>query len=124
MTSWRSVVGTGAVVLALGLFALMASEWWPFLVQRDFSRAGEYPFGTEQGWSYSNPVVYAWSTLAATSAVLAMTVLVRWALVRRSWAALGGVILLLVAWVATDRLCSGVEWHIFDRSAQERSVTG
>jgi hypothetical protein len=48
MKDWRSALGLLSVAFGLGCFALMTPEWWPFLVRHDFSRAGDYPFGTEQ----------------------------------------------------------------------------
>ena len=118
------VVGWLVVGLGVLAFAILVPEWWAFLVRRDFSRATQYPFGTEQGWSYSNPVVYAWSSLITGVLTIAMAVLLRFGLVRKTWRPVGAALVLIVAWIVTDHVCAGINWSILDRFAQVRQITG
>lgn len=102
----------GWAVIGLGTFYFVGSvqEWWLLAVRRDPSRARLYPFGTEQGWAYSNPTVYAWSALWTGALALLIAVFVRYALVRHSWRWLVGVGLAYAAGVVVDLICGAMHW--------------
>jgi len=109
----RSAIGWAAVALGGTLFVLFAYEWWVFVIRGDFGRAREYPFGTEQGWNYSNPIVYGWSALWCGLVALAVAIFIRSELVRRSWRWLAGAALIYGAAVVVDRVCGSMHWWIW-----------
>ncbi len=72
----------------LFIAALLIHEWVSVGLIADPGKIRAYPFGTEQGWNYVSPSIYAWSALGEAIGLLGVAgVLLRawWVPGARAW---------------------------------------